>query len=748
MVPGEVLDRLLHERPDLDRAFRQVIGRARREFPGETLAAWRSACDDLITEGLSHACLLSYFRSGAACAELLGAEAALRLGAAATKVGHAAGNQAALALLSSAPRAARTLKSGSAFWSWLVVIEELSKLAPESIVHIMSRIEGVLGDLDVEGFRAWALSGIRSAAGDAEERIRYFSFSDFRAEQWLQREAGEVELSQVERRLKAYLVALWNLRCLIRRPIKTEGGGTPRRVSFDGPYLRVPESFKGFTGRHATELFRAAVAHVAAHLVFTKERFPVGSLKPLQVALVSIIEDARVENLAIRSFPGLRSLWLPFHEALPEGAVTAPALLARLSRTLIDPDYEDANAWVKKGRRLFFERQADWGDQTISREIGGLLGNDLGQLRIQFNVRTYVVEPPYRDDNMGIWDFGDEPPDQALDIETVYESARIERKPQDDTSPAPTAVKVEVPEDETGIPVAHYPEWDYLIGRERPDWTTIVDFPVREGSLNVVKRALEEHPLVVNRITALIRSARISRPTRQRRQPEGDRLDLDACIEAAASRRRRETPDPRVYMTMARRHRDLAVLLLLDVSESTKDRIKGGYQSVLSLERDAAVLLAHALTELDDPFAIRAFCSNGREEVRYLRIKDFSEAYQESPKRRLAGLAGGFSTRIGAALRHAGVELSQRLNHRKLLLVITDGEPSDIDVADRKYLVEDARRAVTWLAHLGVDVFCVGLDSGGDSYLHRIFGHTNVLVIDRLERLPEKLTALYFKLTK
>ena len=101
---------------------------------------------------------------------------------------------------------------------------------------------------------------------------------------------------------------------------------------------------------------------------------------------------------------------------------------------------------------------------------------------------------------------------------------------------------------------------------------------------------------------------------------------------------------------------------------------------------------------------------------------------------------------MGAALRHAGRELSTRMSYRRLLLIISDGEPSDVDVADRRYLVEDARHAVKSMARLGVDVFCVGLDAGGDNYLTRIFGRRNVLQIDRVERLPEKLSMLYFRL--
>ena len=147
------------------------------------------------------------------------------------------------------------------------------------------------------------------------------------------------------------------------------------------------------------------------------------------------------------------------------------------------------------------------------------------------------------------------------------------------------------------------------------------------------------------------------------------------------------------------------MLVLLDISQSTNDIVRGDIGSVLALERAATALLAHAMGGLGDPFALHAFCSNGREEVRYVRIKDFSEPYDGAARARLAGLRGSLSTRMGAAIRHAGRLLERQLTHRRLLLIVTDGEPSDVDVADRRYLVEDARKAVASLSLEGIDVF-------------------------------------------
>ncbi len=224
------------------------------------------------------------------------------------------------------------------------------------------------------------------------------------------------------------------------------------------------------------------------------------------------------------------------------------------------------------------------------------------------------------------------------------------------------------------------------------------------------------------------------------------RLDIDACIDAAIARRIGETPSPRIHGRYERRSRDLSVLLLLDVSQSTSDRVANGRQTVLDVELQAAALLSQAMSGLDDPFAIAAFCSDRREDVRYTRIKDFSQPYDGLVEARLAGLQGSFSTRLGAAIRHAGADLATQRSYRRLLLVVSDGEPSDIDVEDRRYLVEDARKAVQGLSRLGVNTFCVGLDSNAESYLGRIFGQKNAFSIATIDRLTDLLPKLYLAL--
>jgi nitric oxide reductase NorD protein len=739
----------LAEQPEIAGTLELVWRQARASLPPTLLGDWVAACRDVAVR-IGPNAAIGFIRNSPSVASAAGPQAVMALAAFAPDFTSLAGGNATLALFVAAPQAARRLGTARAFAEWLRVIRRIAEMAPESVGLLLDRSARVLDNLDLRAFETWALGGIRAAENDPERRLKFFALLDTRAVHALEHGANGVAFTDVERELKAFVAALWQTTPPIR-VLPPAGFDVPRRTSFGNGVISVPQSSRGVDGQSGKDLFRATLAHVLTHFQFTGGKFAPGSLKPVQIALISLIEDARVEQLALGRFPGLRRFWLPFHLAEAAGVVTAPALMARLARALLDPTYFDPHGWVNKGRDLFFAERVRWTDPAISRSIGGLLGNDLGQMRVQFNPRTYVVEPAYRDDHQGLWDF----PAAATAVgETLYESVRFE---QSESEPADRERETGgggeanlarlVPEEiEVGIPVARYPEWDYLISRDRSEWTTVSEYNPADGRAEQIDDILERYPETAYRIAALVQAAKVSRPLRVRRQREGDRLDLEATIAAAIDLRAGLTPSPNVYARLERRWRDLSVLVLIDASQSTNDIVKAAGRSVLELERDAASLLAHAMDGMGDPFAIHAFCSDTREDVHYYRLKDFDTLWGTMAKRRLAGVTGRFSTRIGAALRHAGRDLAACESYRKLLLLVSDGEPSDVDIADRRYLVEDARRAVLSLQHRGIDLFCVGLDAGGDSYLTRIFGRSNVIQLDRIERLPEKLPLLYFKL--
>ncbi|WP_052710309.1 nitric oxide reductase activation protein NorD [Azospirillum thiophilum] len=547
-----------------------------------------------------------------------------------------------------------------------------------------------------------------------------------------------IALAGAERRLKAYVTALWGFDPPLRA-LAEDGDPMAARPRFDAHLVRLPAVWPGM------DVYRAALAHVAAHRVFSRP-WPAKGLKPLLTIVVSLVEDARVEHLAMRRFPGLRRLWAPFHRVEPSGSLMAADLMERLARALFDAEHHDGNAWVDKGQHLFFERPDRWDDPAFSLTVGGILANELGKTRVQINAKGHRVDPPYRDDNAGLWLY-DTPPEPPRDADDPLEAARPERVEEDHADrrdglpePVPAPAPLAVAETAALRPVARYPEWDYRIGLHRPDFVQLVECdPVPAPPLDMAA-----DPWLAGRVRALVRHAVVARPERLRRQREGDRLDLDACIGAAAAQRHGHAPDTRVYQWVRREGRDLSVLLLLDTSHSTNDAVGDG--TVLELERRSADLLAGALAAAGDRFALAGFRSDGREAVQWLPVKRFGDPYDEAARGRLAGLDGRWSTRMGAALRHGGRELGRQPTLRRLLLLVTDGEPSDIDCPDPRHLVEDARKAVQELSGRGIDVVCVAL--GGDRpTLHHIFGFRNVLPVDRVEQLPEILPAIYVRLT-
>ena len=566
--------------------------------------------------------------------------------------------------------------------------------------------------------------------------------------------APGLSLPEVERSLAFYLRALFDLEPDLRAgPVP----GEPRRVqraSILNGAIRVPPALAQGGG-----LYRAMVAHAAAHLTWSTVKFQLAGLRPVQFALVGLLEDARVEQLALGEMPGLRNLWMPCHAAAPSGPVDAGALLARLARALADGGYEDTHPFVVEGRRQFAAGRARLRDPLLSRELGVALGERLESMNLAFDLQAWAIEPAYRDDNLFLWDLGDaagrserEAGHEAvtMSLEQIGEQIELERDGGEQAQPH--AVQMNpgeraAPGEDVFAQPYLYDEWDYLIGAERRRWCTLLEKTAPAGDPRLIDEVLRRNDETVQRLTTLIKAVQLQRPRRLRKQLEGDRLDIDATIAATLDLRSGRTPDPRVHQRLGRHHRDLAVLLLLDLSQSTNDWVAGAGSTVLNLAREATALVAHAMHDLGDSFAIHGFDSNGRHGVEYYRFKDFDEPYGEHARARLAGMRGQLSTRMGCALRHAGHFLRGRRAAQRLVLLLTDGEPHDIDVQDKQYLVLDTKRAVEDQRRYGIATYCISLDPAADEYVARIFGARNYMVLDQLGRLPEKLPALYLRLT-
>ena len=685
-------------------------------------------------------------------------------------------------LLATASTAANRLGDAQLFLNYLQFINNLVAQAPRGVRPMLDKLEVLFQNLTLGGLRRWALWGAHAHRTNYEEQIKYFGLETKESLAMLQKERKGTLLVDVQRRINMYLRALW-ARDFFMRP--TSGDFESRegyRPFIEDYLLYLPDAFDDFAPEgqepvSGLELYRATAAHCAAHVVETRDPISAEALNPMQMAVISVIEDARVEALSIRRFPGLKQLWSRMHIATPAMSASVGDYLNRLARALLDETYQDDDPWVAEGRMLFAAAQDKLDTNVTSWEIGVQLAHSLTQKRIAFNPRTDLLTAPYRDDNRYFWEFEEFDFDKAasagyesvkqvrkyvnvmemaneIDVETAGDDAEeiwvlaTELFPYEDIGEGGGKSYNELEGKEPLSEPYHYSEWDYQIQLERPAWATVMEKRAKSGDLQLINDIAAQHKREIHRMKFLLDAMQPQGVQRIRKLEDGDEIDINAAIASFIDIRLGNQPDPRIMMRSVRKTRDFSILVLLDLSESTNEMVQGQEYSVLDLTRRACVLLSDAISKVGDPFAIHGFCSDGRHDVEYYRFKDFDQHWDEVPKAKLAGMTGQLSTRMGAAIRHAGHYLKLQRSAKKLLIVITDGEPADVDVRDPQYLRYDTKKAVEDVAKNGVITYCMSLDPRADNYVSRIFGQKRYMVVDHVERLPEKLPLLYAGLTR
>jgi hypothetical protein len=478
---------------------------------------------------------------------------------------------------------------------------------------------------------------------------------------------------------------------------------------------------------------RAAAAHAAAHLVYSPPRFDGTALPPITRTLLALLEDARAEALASRELPGLARLWLPLHTATPDDGVHFETLLQRLARALADPGYADLHPWVAKGRALFYldPAQSMLALRTPAelRRAASLLGHDIGQMRLQFNAKTYRPAPAYRDDHRWMWD--------ADDVAAIA------------PPPAPaTGAGDSLPETPEAEATLRHPEWDRLIRRLRRDWCTVIERPAP-----TVPAAAGLQPSFDSAVLQLGRRLHgvlhtLVRPVGQRlRARDGEQLDLDALVRWRVARRLGQSGDTRIYLMRQRQAPGATVWLLVDQSASSASAHGSSVHSLLHAAALSAAGTAQALQRLGVACAISGFSSSGRHAVLLNRVKGLGEAAgADTLGARLRALRSGGSTRLGAVLRHATAQLNDRAAGRRLgakwVLLLSDAEAHDIDVHDPRYLVEDARHAVRAAARHSVRMACLTLAADTHRDARRIFGPRGAQAVPSLQALPATVRRL------
>jgi len=678
-------------------------------------------------------------------------------------------------LFDTLPTAAKRLGDADLLRGYLGLIHQLSAKVPRSLRPMLSHLDELFSKLTLGGLRRWALWGAQAHQRDFEAQMKYFDLKSADSQAMLQKERRGTLFIDNQRKLNFYLRAFWG-RDFFMRP--TSGDYETRegyKPFIETRVIHMPDAYDDFAGLPGKDLYRATAAHAAAHLVYTQRPMSMEQLNPAQMFIIGLFEDARVEALAIHEFPGMKQMWSAFHAKVREvSCSTDPviSLLERLAYALLDENYVDDDGLIVEMASAFREEFANRPeDNQLSWDLGVTLYNKLGKRGGIPSLRVLEsMAIPYRDDNRYCW-ANDEiawqeaeyipAPKQVRKYVSVTEMANeIDCELAGDDAQEIWVLNTPFYLDQEGCtinelegkePVSepfHYQEWDYNVQLHRPGWTTVLEKRQKKGDPADIDKILTENKPVASRLRHIIDAMQPEGVQRFRRQEDGEEIDLNAAIRAMIDIRMGEMPDPRINIRIERKVRDLALVVLLDLSESTNEKLGDSEKPVIQLAREACSLLSWAIDRVGDPFAIHGFASDGRHDVEYYRFKDFRDGYNDDVKARLAGMQGGLSTRMGAALRHAASFLFKQPEQKKLILLVTDGEPADIDVRDPQYLRHDTKKAVEELGTRGVRTFCLTLDPNADDYVARIFGAKGYMVVDHVNRLPERLPMLYAGLTR
>ncbi len=731
----------------VDRVFDECMKEAKVLLSSEGVESYLENARFIGKMGRGPEPLLVYMEEAPGVAALVGEQALVDLREFANYMSTHTNFKAIVPFLQTSGAVARRLHSYDVFRLYIELIRDMMNRTSGSVhghhttfpspglIDLLKQAPNLLGALSLEGFRNWIEYGISYYNNHPARQEEYFSLKSADAVAVMQRERHGTLLVDNERKLDTYFRALWNdTDYLVPYSVAFDDLRKPMPY-FDAQGIRLPDVYDDMEGVKGIDRYRATLAHMAAHRRWSQQMI-VDNWSPHQRVGVETFEDSRVDYLACQRFPGLRKLFLALHpipdvRALERTDASLIRLrLAVVSRAILDPDFKCENADIQQFVARFFAEMEN--GESCSANMATIALSFIARTRKQTDAlpNTYFenTEVGYRDDNRHLWIYIE----QGDDEDTTFEHLDKKQKTEEEMK---------------GLPPRHYAEWDYNTQQYRPDWVSVYEALHPRGNPSKIDDLLAKHSKLAKRLKAMLEMLKPQNKVRIRYQEEGSELDLDVAIRSLIDFKGGSSPDPRINMSHRTDGRNIAVTLLLDLSQSLSEKADGCNQTILELSQEAVSLLAWSIQQVGDPFAIGGFHSNTRHDLSYYHIKGFSEEWGDEVKSRLAEMEAGFSTRMGGAMRHAGHYLRAQKADKKLMLILTDGEPADIDVHDPQLLIQDAKQAVHELDRDGIYTYCINLDPKADEYVKDIFGK-QYTIVDKVADLPEKLPQLFISLTK
>jgi len=294
--------------------------------------------------------------------------------------------------------------------------------------------------------------------------------------------------------------------------------------------------------------------------------------------------------------------------------------------------------------------------------------------------------------------------------------------------------------------VFRYPEWDCTQNDYLVDHTRLTEKELSGHENGFYPRTLQRHQGLVKKIRTAFELLKPEGIQILRQWIEGDDFDYRAMLDFALDRKAGIMPSDRLYIKRMKSARDVAVMLLVDLSKSTANLVLGSNDTVLAVEKEAIVLFCEALEVVGDTYALSGFSGTGRLGVDFYTLKGFPERMGPAVRARINAMAPQRNTRMGAAIRHA-VRHFRRIDAAiKLLIVLGDGFPNDAGYKKR-YAIEDTRKAIFEARSQNIFTHGITVNIQTTNAMDDLFGPVHRTAISDVRELPDKLWRIYSALT-
>ncbi|SLN58010.1 von Willebrand factor type A domain protein [Falsiruegeria litorea R37] len=557
-----------------------------------------------------------------------------------------------------------------------------------------------------------------------------------------------------------------------RRPIRRALGAERDRewvASYDGERLSLPPAIAAFP---EARLNRAAYFWLTAQAAvsqLSEMHFPEGD-PALDVAQIQA--NARAADLAFKHCPGLRQAYaeMAHHCTGARPQVIRSGLEAAIEKAVCDqlcgvPSALETGA-TPRGYKPFApvpiwlrytkpgsgaaatDEQADPvapppNAAQTNRKLGQRKDQDQQNRKDSFIIHRFESILSWVESmniNRSVDDDDDENAQKAADDQDQITLSKHDRK-------AATRLRLHLdlsPADADHEALAGeftYPEWNHRSRSYMDGHCRVLEAPAQPD---------DEHPFHPHerRVREVRRQFEALRPRRilQPRQVDGSELDLDALLTARADLVATGRGSDRIWQALRQTDRDLSVAFLIDNSRSTEAAI--GDTSVIEVAREAMAALAAGIDAAGDRLGIWGFSSLRRDRVFLTKCKPFDAPLNADTTANIGALRPGHYTRLGAAIRHVSTQLAEEPSAHKLLVVLTDGKPNDLDHYEGQHGIEDSHMAVQEARRNGLSLHGVIIDEDGQDWFARIFGRGGFTLLPNPERLTRALPEIYRTLTQ